>query len=100
MEAIIETTKKFEIVLIAQGNDIRDLLDENNIEYLISFPAVECKEEYLNRYTARGNQQAFVELIESNFEKWVQDLMNCSQQKLIINPGQHLEDVLKENELI
>lgn len=57
-------------------------------------------EAYLNRYTARGNQQAFVELIESNFEKWVQDLMNCPQQKLIINPGQHLEDVLKENELI
>lgn len=100
MKAIMEATKKFDIVLIAQGNDIRDLLDENRIEYCICFPAVECKQEYLDRYMARGNQQAFVELIKSNFKTWVEDLMDCPQQKLIMKPGQHLEDVMKENGLI
>jgi len=100
MNAILEAREQFDIVLISQGTDIRDLLTENNIEFLLSFPSEDCKQEYLHRYISRGNQQSFVQLIEQNFEKWVQDLMQCSQKKLIINPGQHLEDVLKENGLI
>lgn len=100
MKAILEATEKFEFILIAQGKDIRNLLEENEIEYFITFPALECKQEYLERYQARGNQPDFVELIKVNFEKWVQELMECPQRKLIMKPGQYLEDIMKEQGLI
>lgn len=100
VEAIKNVAENFDVILISQQDDVRALLDENQIEYLLVFPSIECKEEYLSRYISRGNQQAFVKLIKANFEKWIQDLMQCPGRKFIMRPGQHLEDVLKENKII
>lgn len=100
VEAIKKVAEQFDVVLISQQDDVRALLDQNEIEYVLVFPAIECKQEYLSRYILRGNQQVFVKLMKANFEKWIQSLMQCSQRKFIMQPGEHLEDVLKKNNVI
>lgn len=100
VEAIKKVAEEFDVVLVSQQDDVRALLEQNGIEYVLVFPSLECKQEYLGRYILRGNQQTFVKLMKANFEKWIQNLMLCPQQKFIMQPGEHLEDVLKKNNII
>ena len=91
IDGAIREIKEYEYVLIAQGEDIRSLLDENGIEYYLAFPSIDSKSEYVRRYRERGNNEAFVNLVEANFEQWVEDLQRCPQRKIMIRPGQNLE---------
>lgn len=90
---IIKKSKIYEIVLISQDKDMRDCLKENNCKYYVCFPKKECKEDFINRYKNRGNNEKFIELVSQNFENWIDALMD-EENKIIMEPGEYLEDTL------
>ena len=96
LEAILSKVQQYRYVLISQGNDIRDLLDKNRIDYILAFPSIQCKNEYVERYKSRGNSDKFVALIEENFARWIEELSKCPQKKIIIKPGNNLESEMKD----
>ena len=87
-------------MLISQGEDIRALLDENGIDYILAFPSVQSKTEYISRYRTRGNGEKFVNLIEKYFEQWINDLQRSPRRKIIIKQGQNLESEMRNLGLI
>ena len=66
---------------------------DNKCKYYVCFPKKECKDEYIERYKNRGNNEKFISLVSENFESWIDALMN-EENKLIMEPGEYLEDTL------
>ncbi len=96
---IIEKSNEYEIVLISQDKDKRDCLKENNCEYYVCFPKKECKQDFINRYKSRGNNEKFIELVSQNFDDWIDALMD-EKNKIIMEPGEYLEDTLNRYKMI
>jgi hypothetical protein len=58
------------------------------------YPNRDIKDEYIQRYKDRGNNDAFVDLLDKNWDNWMDEMDNqegCYKVKL--NSGQYLTDV-------
>lgn len=54
------------------------------------------KREYIQRYVDRGSSAEFIELLESQYEKWIRELMNQEGcEHFVLTSGQYLSDILE-----
>jgi hypothetical protein len=96
MEHIKEYIGKADIILISSHDVVREALKENGIEYTLVYPSVELKEEYIERYKNRGNNEGFVNFISSNWENFIEDIEKETFPDLIrLDSGEFLSDVLE-----
>lgn len=93
IKEIIQKSSEYDIVLISQDKDMRDCLKENGCSYIVCFPKKECKQEFIQRYIERGNNEKFISLVSSNFDTWIDALMD-EDNKIIMEPSEFLEDTL------
>lgn len=82
-------------VLISSHKEVREALQAQGIEYTIILPSLDMKEEMINRYLSRGNQESFVNLLKTNYEKFVEDLSMDTNEKIVLKSGQYLSDLVK-----
>lgn len=93
LEAIKKANTEYKVVLISQHEVIRKCLDAVKLDYFIAYPDMSMKEEFIERYKQRGNNDNFINLIISNWEKWINDLDNINNHnKIILQKGQYLSD--------
>lgn len=82
------------IVLVSSHVDVRNSLAENKIRYNLVYPSLDCKEEYLKRYFHRGSPEAFIQLLDKNWNDWItalQEDKNASKH-IVLNSGEYLTD--------
>jgi thioesterase domain-containing protein len=75
---------------------VRDALLVNGIKFTLVYPDKSIKDEYIQRYIDRGNNETFVNLLENNWDDWISDMekqKGCKHIKL--QSGQYLSDVVK-----
>lgn len=95
MKHIKDNIGKANCILVSSHDIVREALKENNIEYTLVYPAVELKDEYLERYKNRGNNEGFLKFISSNWEQFISDIEKETFPKLIkLESGQFLASVL------
>ena len=87
-----------DLILVSSHKSVREALKKADISYTLFIPSVEAKDEYINRFTARGSSDEFTELISANWEEW---LKQCSKDTggrvTVLTEGQYLTDaVFKE----
>lgn len=99
VKEIVNKSNKYDIVLVSQSKDIRDCLKEYGCNYFVCFPKKECKQDFIQRYIARGNNAKFISRVSSNFENWIDALMD-EDNKIIMEPGEFLEDTLDRYNII
>lgn len=93
LEAIKKANSEYKVVLISQHEVIRKCLDAVKLDYIIVYPDISMKQEFIERYQKRGNNTGFINLIVHNWEKWISDLnMINGHEKIILQKGQYLED--------
>lgn len=92
IQAIKENSQKYDFVFISMDMDVRNILDSENIRYFVAYPSLDCKDDYIARYRARNNNEAFVKLLESNFDNWVSALMNSSGSQIRLHKGEYISD--------
>jgi len=61
-------------VMIACHKDLREKLLEKGIDFFVVVPSIRLKDEYIKRYKKRGNDEKFIELLETNYEKWITEI--------------------------
>ena len=74
---------------------MRDALLKKGIPYVLVYPNRDIKDEYIQRYRDRGNNDSFVDLLDKNWENWMDEMDNqegCHKVKL--NSRQYLADVI------
>jgi len=97
VKSIVENTLIYDIVLISQQKELRDLLDSKGVNYIVCFPSLDCKDKYINRYRERGNNETFIGVQEQNYNKWVSKLLESPKDKIILSKDQYLDDFLIKN---
>lgn len=93
--AILEEVKKGEhdIILIAPCMPFAEMRDYG-IKFLLAYPDPACEEEYVARARKRGANEEFVKRIETNIQRDFEDFASQPDEKLILQPGEYLEDAL------
>lgn len=80
-------------LLVPSHEAVRNALTDAEIPYILVYPKLECKEEYLQRYRDRGNKPEFVQMMD---EKWEEFIGSCEQQEgcfhIQMAPGQYLSE--------
>lgn len=89
------------MILVSSHDIVRKEMFLEGIPYLLVYPSREIKEEYIQRYIDRGNNDLFINLLK---EKWDDFIDSCEKDptvyKLILKSGQYLTDVLLERNVI
>lgn len=88
-------TKAPQAIFISSHAETRELLTKHGLRYYLVYPALDLKDEYIQRYIDRESPQPFIDLMRSQFEAFVSD---CVQQQgchhIVLHSGQYLSDVL------
>lgn len=90
---IKENIGKADAVLVSSHKEVRTALVAADIRFVLVYPAIDLKEEYLERYRRRGSAQAFINLLGEKWEDWIFD---CIAQEgcfhLMLESGEFLSD--------
>lgn len=82
-------------ILVSSHKIVRDALVDRGINFVLVYPDPSLKDEYIQRYKKRGNNDAFVELLNNNWDTWMKEMegqQGCYKVKL--KSGQYLSDVI------
>ena len=84
---VMNNVDNYDIVFIPSSQNIRNLFNEQNIDYDVFYPSKERRGEFIeSQVRKRANPQDIREL-DKNFEKWVEEIDNdespsCYKHKL------------------
>lgn len=84
-----------EKIMVSSHKDVRDALVSDNIPFVLIYPEKDLKDEYLQRYKDRGNNDAFVDLLDKNWDNWMDEMDNQdASYKIRLKSGQYMSDVI------
>ena len=93
IEHIKKNIGKVDIICISSHKEVRDALVENELDFTLVYPKMELKDEYIQRYKDRGNEDSFVALLEKNWETWIGELEEQEGcKKIELDSGEFLSD--------
>ena len=84
MEYIDNSIGKVDFIFISSHKIVREALVKNNIKFLLVYPEITCKQEYLMRAKERGSSEDFINMLNNNWVDFYNDIRNQSVQGLII----------------
>lgn len=92
IEHILETDG---VVLVSSHKVVRDALASEEIPFYLVHPARECKAEYMQRYRDRGSDEAFIAVLDKNWDNWIDEMEaeNRAANKFVLGEGLFLSDV-------
>lgn len=102
LKAILKALNEYDIVLVPSNLDIRELLLNNNIDFILVLPNKdsEIREKLLQRYKLRGNSDELIESAMNNFDNWSRNQEDYNYPIIILDNNQYLEDILLDMKLI
>lgn len=72
-------------VLMSCHKELRQELKKRGTEYLVALPSIIDKENYLKRYKERGNDENFIKLFEDNFEKFINEITEEEENRIVLS---------------
>ena len=91
----LKDSNKVDIIFVSSHKVVRDALIENDIPFILIYPKEELKEEYLERYKQRGNDQSFINMIDKNWDNFIEELNNQDKcYKIQLSSNQFIKDLL------
>lgn len=67
---------KKEYIFVSTHKEVRDALLDNATFFYLVYPPLNAKDVYLERYKSRGSGDAFVQLLDTNWQAWINELRN------------------------
>lgn len=85
------------IVLVSSHEEVRLGMEERGIDYILAYPNIALKEEYLERYRRRGSPDEFVSLLGGKWEEFIEGCHNSQATKhWVLDSGEYLSDMMKD----
>lgn len=95
IEHIKENIGKVDIIFVSSHEVVRDALKENKIDYILVYPNLISKDEYITRYTSRGNDDSFIDFIVKNYDDFIMDMRaETFPYKIELNIKETMDDLL------
>ena len=64
---------KVEVIFVSSHKEVREALEREGIEYILVYPNIFQKDDYIKRYKNRGSSDKFIRLLETNWEEWINE---------------------------
>lgn len=74
MQHIKENIGKADIIFVSSHDNVRQALQQNNIDYTLVYPDTSLKDIYIKRYKKRGSNEGFIKFISTNWEAFISDM--------------------------
>ena len=93
-----------DVILVSSHNDVRRALRDYGHTYILVYPNRDCKEEYLERYRLRGSTTSFIELLDNNWNEFIDDMIEDTgfnaTYSIILDNGEYLtiESIIQATE--
>ncbi len=93
MNHIKENLDNVDLIFVSSHKDVRTALVEHGIDFIMAYPNIDLKEEYLKRFMDRGDGDGFITFIGENWNSFIEDIKNQKSCKFIeLQSGQFLID--------
>lgn len=85
-------------IFVSSHKVVRDALVAEKIDFTLFYPSLALKQIYLNRYIDRGSNEAFVQLLDDNYDDWIDEIQDEEgYSKYMIVGDVYLSDLLTRN---
>lgn len=93
---ILRAEMEYDYVLIPTATEvIRPLQEKYGRKVLLCYPGDECRQEYRERFVARGNSESFLSLFSDGWDRFLGPVRENRQGvHIVMGPGQYLADLL------
>lgn len=96
IEHIRDNIFKADIILVSSHENVRQALRNNNINYYLVYPEINLKDEYIQRYKKRGNDESFIKFIDSSWDAFITAIEAETFPTLIpLKRNEYLGDLFK-----
>lgn len=95
MHYVKEQLTHVKLILVSSHREVRKALFDQGIHFMLVYPDISLKDEYLQKFKDRGNSHSFITFISENWESFIKDIeaqKGCDLIKL--KSGQFLTSVL------
>ena len=101
IDHIKQNIGKYKYIFVSSHKEVRDALLDNCIFFYLVYPVNSRKEEFIQRYRDRGNDENFIKLVKTNWENWMDEfyLMDEGCEKLYAYDEWNLDTVLSSREM-
>lgn len=91
---------KVDIIFVSSHLTVRQALTNEGINYITVYPYSDIKEEWIGRCFCRGNDIAFLNFINSSWDKFMEDIYNepFGDELYRLGRGEHLSDIIDKIE--
>lgn len=96
IEYIVEACKEgsTDVIMVSTHKIVLNALYDHHFSPIVMYPSIELKEEYIERYKARGNNEKFVKFISDNWDNFITSIDNdCRFNRYKLKAGQFMKDI-------
>ena len=96
IEHIKENIGKYEFIFVSSHKDVREALLNECIFFYLVYPDDTRKDEFIERYKNRGNDESFIKLVSDNWDNWMKEIWflpdGCKHINMVLD---NLEDEIR-----
>lgn len=70
-----------DVILVSSHEEVRKGLQDRGIKYILVYPDINSKNQYIERYIDRGSSIEFITLLSNKWEEWITTIENSSELK-------------------
>lgn len=97
IDCLKKNIDKYDIIFVCSHEIIRNEMKKNNIEYILYYPDISRKNEIIELYKQRGNNERFLKFINNNFVNFIESIENDKYSKLKIKLKNECDFILNDN---
>lgn len=71
IEHIQENIGKVDYILVSSHKEVREALQNACLFFHLIYPAMNRKNEFIQRYKDRGSPESFIKLLDANWANWI-----------------------------
>lgn len=98
---IKENIGRVQYIFVSSHKEVREALADNCLYFYLVYPQSHQKDKFIQRYIDRGSPEAFVKLLEVNWDAWMKETWRlpkgCELTRLDVS--WNLEDLLDHMEI-
>lgn len=88
----------YNTVLVSTHLEVRKAMVDEGLRFVLVYPDRSLKEEYLERYRKRGSPQVFLDLLDKNWDVWldtIHDQPRGNYEPYMLRSGEYLSDLVR-----
>lgn len=101
---IKENIGKYDYIFVSSHDVVRDALDREEINFVIVYPSIDLKFEWVGRCFAReqnGESGCNTKIMNDNYNKWIKECVSVAKThpNVVLGHNDYLSDYLIKNDI-